>query len=405
MIKKDIQFADAFEDLFIPEQYRYKVYYGGRAAAKSTSFARALLIIGTQKPCRVLCTREIQGSIAESVKKLLEGEIKDLGLDKFYNIRRNDIIGRNGTEFLFMGLRSNIESIKSTHDIKYCWIEEATKLTQESLDTLIYSIRGKDSEIWVSFNTGKIDDPIYKTFITEGRDKQLIKKVNYYDNPWFWDTPNAAEMLYDKKNRPDKYMHVWMGEPVAISDSCVFKGFYRVEEFKAPEGTTFYYGMDFGFSQDPTTILRCYVDEDNKQLFIDRAFGKVGVQLDRIPNFCKYNCYGSLNSVVTCDSANPRSIEWLQRNGMPKLRAARKGPNSVEEGVEFLKNYEIIIHERLDDVIYEFGSYSYLVDKRTGQIQNKIIDKHNHFIDALRYAVEDLRRPTSKFKMAGYNKK
>ena len=384
-----VQIPAAFEFLFSPS--RYKVPYGGRGAAKSWSIATALLIEGTQKKHIILCTREFQVSIKDSVKSLLDKKIKDLKLDYFYTSTRDQIIGINGTQIIFAGLKANISNIKSLEGVTIVWIEEGQTISQASLDVLIPTIRETDSEIWISFNTGLEKDPVYKMFIKEGKPDSVVRKINYDENPFFPDVLRK-EMKYDKEHDTDKYNHIWLGNPLTISDAVIFKGKFKIDRFEAPENATFYLGLDLGFSTDPLAFIRCYIDNDNRKLFIDKAKGGIGIEIDDTAAFLEGTIPDSKKWMITADSARPEIISYLHRHGF-RIRKSRKGKDSVVEGIEFIKNYTTIIHESLKSVIHEFNSYSYKVDKLTGDILPLVEDKNNHFIDALRYATERLRRP------------
>jgi phage terminase large subunit len=203
------EIPEVFEDLFKPK--RYKIYYGGRGGAKSWGFADALLIKGTQQPLRILCARELQKSIADSVHKLLDDQITALGLEDFYEVQKTTILGINGTEFLFNGLKHNAREIKSTEGIDICWVEEAENVSDASWELLIPTVRKEGSEIWISFNTKQPTDATYRRFIFDADDDTLIKKVSYRDNPFFPDVLEK-ERIKLKQRDPKAYEHVWEGE-------------------------------------------------------------------------------------------------------------------------------------------------------------------------------------------------
>jgi phage terminase large subunit len=384
----NVKLPEAFKELFDP--HRYKVYYSGRGAAKSHSFAGGLLILGANRPLRILCAREFQSSIKDSVKSLLDDKIKDMGLEWFYDSTRDGIEGLNGTQFIFAGLKTNITKIKSLEAIDIVWIEEAHSVSQESWDILIPTIRAEDSEIWASFNPYKEDDPVYKMFVKEGRPDAIVKKVSWRDNPFF---PNVLkkEMEYDKKHDLDKYLHIWEGECLRISDAAVFKGKLEVASFEAPEDAVFYLGLDPGFSQDYLAFIRCYIDDKTNRLYIDKAARKIQLEIDDTPRFLTQVIPGCQDWMITCDSARPELISYLRNKGFT-IQSAKKGAGSVLEGVKFLQNYTIVIHERLKDVIEEFSNYQYKIDSHTGQILPKLQEGNDHYVDALRYSVEDYNR-------------
>lgn len=386
MSNPQIDICDKYEILRKPS--RYKIMYGGRGGGKSHSVARMLLILGVEKKLRILCTRELQRSIQDSVHRILSDLIIKYQLDDIYQVMKSSIIGINGTEFLFAGLRSNVSEIKSMEGINICWIEEAQKVSEESLDFLIPTIREDGSEIWATFNPDEKTDPIYKRFIVNKHPDAVLLKINYNENPWFPETLRR-EMEYDKKNNHDKYRHVWEGEPRSISDAQIFKGKYSVDNFDTPDGVTFYHGADWGFANDPTCLVRCFIQGAN--LYIDQEVYGVGVDIDEIPAFFRQIPTAD-KWTIRADSARPETISYLNRQGFDIVRSI-KGAGSVEDGIAFLRSFEkIIIHERCKHTINEFNLYSYKKDRITGEILPIIVDANNNCIDAIRYALELVMR-------------
>lgn len=234
MSKTQIQIPEVFQGLFSPK--RYKVYYGGRGGAKSHAMARALLIIGMQRKIRVLCARELQGSIGDSVHKLLSDIIDFYELHTVYEVQKATIKNKlNNTEFIFKGLKHNATEIKSTEGIDYAWIEEAEKVSQSSWEVLIPTIRKEGSEIWISFNPKHPTDPTFVNFVTNSDDNMDVKKVSWRDNPWFPDTLDM-ERRRMLKDDPKAYNHIWEGE----FDERHFGGIYAsyVEKMRAEDRLT-----------------------------------------------------------------------------------------------------------------------------------------------------------------------
>lgn len=218
---RKVQIPDKFGVLFQP--FRFKVFYGGRGGAKSRSFARVLLLMAAEKPLRILCAREVQKSIRDSVKRLLDDEIKRLGLaHKFYSTD-TEIRGTNGSLFIFAGLRQhNAESIKSYEGINIVWIEEAETVSERSMDLLIPTIREEGSEIWISYNPERINGAVHKKFvINEPPPRSVVVKVGWEDNPWFPDVLRE-EMEQCRANDPEKYAHIWGGEAVLVAKGSYY---------------------------------------------------------------------------------------------------------------------------------------------------------------------------------------
>jgi hypothetical protein len=193
---------------------RYKILKGGRGRGASWTIARALLLKSSEKKLRILCAREIQNSIKDSVHKLLCDQISILNLDQFFDIQRDSITSKCGSEFIFKGLSRNITEIKSTEGIDICWIAEAERITDESWDVLIPTIRKNDSEIWIDFNPGLDDSPTSKRFLATEPPNSVSVHMTYEDNPWFPDVLRE-EMEYCRKQSEAKYKHIWLGEPVS----------------------------------------------------------------------------------------------------------------------------------------------------------------------------------------------
>ena len=215
-----ISLPKAFKELLPPS--RYKIYWGGRGSGKSWAFATALLLLGAgTKPKRILCAREIQRSIRDSVHSLLVDRIKALGLHNFYQIQQNEIRGRNGTQIIFAGLWQNVDNIKSIEAIDYVWIEEANVVSENSWRTLIPSIRKEGSEIWASFNPALKSDPVFQRFVMNEPPNSVVKKVSWRDNPWVT-RELKDEMEHLKEYDYEEYLHVYEGELKQFADGAIY---------------------------------------------------------------------------------------------------------------------------------------------------------------------------------------
>ena len=214
-----IRFLPTYAALFQP--HRYKVFWGGRGGAKSWSFADALLVLASQRPLRILCAREIQKSLKQSVLHLLTSRAKDLGLGEFYSEVGNELIGENGSVFIFEGLWRNVDEIKSTEAIDIVWVEEAASVSEESWKQLIPTIRKPGSEIWASFNPERKTDAAYQRFVLHPPTNAYIRKVSWRDNPYL-----SAEFHEDRRNLlardEDEYNHVYEGELRKIAEGAIY---------------------------------------------------------------------------------------------------------------------------------------------------------------------------------------
>lgn len=225
------EFPAKLEFLFSPA--RYKVAHGGRGSGKSWSFARALLIQGAATPLRILCTREVQKSIKDSVHKLLSDQIQTLGLGAFYEVLENEIRGKNGTEFTFAGLASHtIESIKSYEGVDRVWIEEGQVVKKRSWDVLIPTIRKPGSEIWLTYNPELETDETHQRFCVNAPDDAVVVQVNYSDNPWF-PAELESERIHSKKTNPKDYDWIWEGKcKPAVAGAIYYDEVAKAEEEK-----------------------------------------------------------------------------------------------------------------------------------------------------------------------------
>lgn len=384
-----IQTPEVFLPLLKPS--RYKGIYGGRGGAKSHAFADLLIDdCFTHPGLRAVCVREYQVSLEQSVKRLLEDKIKAYGLEREFRMLASHIETPGDGIVIFQGMQSHTaESIKSLEGYHRAWVEEAQNLSDRSLTLLRPTIREQGSELWFSWNPRDPKDPVDKLLrSTPLPPDAVVIETSWRDNPFFPDVLRA-EMEWDRARDPDKYQHVWMGGYETRSEARVFKN-WREQEFETPSDASFCYGADWGYSVDPSVLVRCYVV--GRTLYIDREAYRVGVEIDHLPAFFE-TVTGAREWPITADSARPETISYLQRHGFPRMTAAVKGKDSVKEGVIFLQNYDIVVHPRCTHTIDELSSYAYKVDARTEQVilPPVLEDKKNHVIDSLRYAVEKLR--------------
>lgn len=389
----EIQTARVFEPLLKPA--RFKGARGGRGSGKSHFFAELLIDEMLDSNIRAVCGREIQNSIKDSSKQLVEDKIRSLGVENLFKITDTEIKGPNESLIIFKGLLGHtVSSIKSLEGFNRLWIEEAQTVSQKSLDLAIPTFRAPGAQIWASWNPYTVDDPIDKLFLENKDDPDFILvNANYYDNPWL-PAELKGDLERDKRRDPEKYSHVWLGEYRSQSEAQVFKN-WRVKEFERPLGTIFRQGLDFGFAVDPTAFVRC--STEGNALYIDYEAVMVGCEIVNTPDLLR-QIPDSDKWFITADSARPETISHLRNNGYPKITYCKKGAGSVNEGIEFLKSFDIIVHPRCINTIKELTKYSYKVDKLTGYTTPHLDDKDNHIIDALRYALEGIMRvkPTVK---------
>ena len=370
---------------------RYKGAHGGRGSGKSHAFAEMMIeehILDQNS--RSVCVREIQKSLNQSVKRLLELKIESMNAGAYFEIQESVIKAKKGDGLIiFQGMQNHTaDSIKSLEGYDRAWVEEAQSLSQRSLDLLRPTIRKPGSELWFTWNPSEATDPV--DVLLRG-DKvppgSVIVEVNFDDNPWFPDVLRD-EMEYDRDRDPDKYAHVWRGQYVKNSSTRVFKN-WMVEEFDAPADAIHRLGADWGYAVDPTVLVRCHII--GRKLYIDYEAYMVGCEIVNTPDLFM-TVPESEKWPITADSSRPETIAHMRKIGFPKIMPAVKGAKSVEEGIEWLKSYDIIVHPRCTHTIDELTMYSYKTDPMTGKILPILEDKKNHVIDSLRYACEGARR-------------
>ena len=377
--------------VFLPllDPARYKGAHGGRGSGKSHFFAEMLIERSIMDKTDAVCVREIQKSLDQSVKKLLEGKIEALNAGAYFDVQDAKIKSKSGGIIIFQGMQNHTaDSIKSLEGYDIAWVEEAQSLSQKSLDLLRPTIRKQGSELWFSWNPNEASDPIERLLRSGSPPpNSVIVEANYLDNPFLPDVLRE-EMEYDKRRDPDKYRHVWLGEFVSNSEARVFRN-WRTEEFDIDPAWILRQGADWGFSVDPSVLVQCAIV--GRTLYIAHEAYKVGCEIDFLPDLFRTVPEAERWPTVA-DSARPETISYMQRHGFPRIVPAVKGARSVEEGIEFLKSFDIVVHPRCVHTIDELTAYSFKVDDLTNQVLPILADKDNHVIDSLRYACEGARR-------------
>jgi phage terminase large subunit len=396
---KEIELPEYAEDLWQP--FRHLAWHGGRGGGKSYTVATALVLQAMERHERVLCGRELQKSIRDSSKRLIDDAIERLGVRKAFQSTEQEIRGPHDSLFLFSGIKGNANGIKSMEGVTTFWGDEAQAFSQSSIDTLVPTIRKPGSRLIWTWNPDLETDPVDAMFRGGNLDEEdaakfspppssIVREINYTDNPWFPDVLRL-EMEYDRGRDFDKFRHVWKGEYRRNSEARVFKN-WKVEAFESDPNAEYRLGADFGFSIDPSCLVRCYIV--GRTIYVDYEAYGLNVEIVNLPAL--FMCVPEAEKFwITADSSRPETISHLRRNGFPRIAPAIKGTRSVEEGVEFLKSYDIVVHPRCQHTIDELTHYSYKVDSLTGQVTAVLADKDNHLIDALRYAVEGARRAVS----------
>lgn len=382
---------------------RYRGAHGGRGSAKTRSFAlmtavRAYMFAEAGVSGVILSAREYMNSLEESSMEEIKQAIRSMPwLDAYFDIGEKYIRTKNKrVSYVFSGLRHNLDSIKSKARILIAWVDEAENVSEVAWQKLAPTVREANSEIWVTWNPEKDGSPTDKRFRKTPPAESKIVELNYTDNPWFPDVLEQ-ERLGDRDRLDDQtYAWIWDGAYRENSEAQILAGKYRVAEFDFDNNFDGpYFGIDWGFSQDPTAGVRLGIYD--QRLYVEYEAGKVGLENDDIAKFMIDRLPGIERHVVRADSARPETISHVkstgngQRLAIPRIIGVEKWKGSVEDGIAHLRSYkEIIIHPRCTKVLQEARMYSYKVDRLTGDVLTDIVDKHNHYIDAIRYGLGPL---------------
>jgi phage terminase large subunit len=403
------EFPVKLEGLF--KKSRYKVLYGGRGGAKSWGIARALLIKGAKDPIRILCAREFQTSIKDSVHKLLCDQIESLGLLSFYEITQTSIRGRNGTEFSFVGLKNNVSNIKSYEGVDICWVEEAQTTSRLSWNILIPTIRKEGSEIWISFNPELETDETYQRFVANPPADSITMKVNWYDNPWFPDTLKLEKDALKARDE-EAYNQVWEGLCRQTVDGAIFaKEMQQAEKdgriCRVPYDATkpVHAVFDLGWSDSTaiwflqfvgmeTRLIR-YIEDSQKTIsYYLATMQTYGYVYDKI-----WLPHDAENKTL---AAAGRSIDDIVRAAGYKTEIMPRVPilDSINAARTIFSNC-YFDREHTADGLACLRHYRYEVDPETGQFsRNPLHDHYSHGADAFRYIALMIKEPPKRKKSA-----
>ncbi len=388
------EFPLKLQCLFKPS--RYKVLYGGRGGAKSWGVARALLIKGAQAPIRVLCAREFQTSIKDSVHKLLCDQIEALGLLGFYEITQASIRAKNGTEFSFVGLKNNVANVKSYEGVDVCWVEEAQTTSRMSWNVLIPTIRKEGSEIWITFNPELETDETYQRFVLNPPENCIVQKVNWSDNPWFPDTLKLEKDAL-KHRDPQAYNVVWEGLCRQTVDGAIFAKEMQMAELD---------GRITKVNYDPTKPVHAIFDlgwSDATAIWFLQFIGMEtrliryieGNQQTMSDYLAKMQTFGYMYDTLWLPhdaenktlAANGRSIEEIVRAAGYKTKIIPKTP--ILDSINAARTIFIncwFDRENCHEGLQCLRHYRYDVDPDTKQFsRTPLHDNYSHGADAFRY--------------------
>ena len=377
-----IEIPVEFKRLFDTD-WREAAVYGGRYSLKSHTVARYLLIRARMAKTRILCAREFQNSISESSHQLLSDLIRLYKLNDFYITDKSIVNTVIGSEFVFKGLHHNEQSIKSLEGIDIAWVEEAQTISNSSIEILTPTVRKPGSQIVYTYNRLLEDDPVHKRLVLEGRPHTLVINVNYDLAERYGFLPQVIkdEIEDDKTNRPSLYKHKWLGEP-SSTERKIYKNWNIVETIPH-EARLERYGLDFGYSNDPTAIIAIYYY--NGGYILDEVAFQRGLSNKQIADVLKQVD----TAVVIADSAEPKSIDELREFGLSVMPVV-KGRDSVEQGIQFVQRQKISVTKRSFNVWDEYMRYLWMEDK-DGKIVNKPEHQWSHSMDAIRYGFDGFK--------------
>lgn len=391
--KLRVQWGEKLTRLFEP--WRHKALHSGRGCGKSHAIAEYVVLRCAAEHHRFLGVRQFQNSIRESSKETIEQKIKKFGLEKSFKIGEREIVHlKTESTMNFIGVERNPESMKSFEGASILWSEEARLMKQYALDTMIPTVRQAGSEMLWSWNPKLRTDPVDYYFRGPfPPEDALVLGLTYEDNPYFFNTEMPQEARRMHRASKQKYAHIWGGTYDEVGEARIFPN-TRVGRLAVADHIRPLFGMDFGFASDPNFLVKLYVLEDTRQIYIAQEAVGYHTSLPDVPALI-----GTVSEVdkytIRGDSAQPATIDFLNGQGISMV-GARKGPHSVRTGIEWLLGYEIVIDPDCPHMVSEAQTYSWQVDELSNKILPIPVDADNHGWDAVRYATEDARAGNMK---------
>lgn len=381
---------------------RYRIIYGGAGSGKSHYLGQEMLLNMIEDPnYSYLVVRKTAKSIKNSVFQSLIDIASDMGVAKYFKFNKTNmsISCANGSRLITSGL-DDVEKLKSIAGINRVFVEEASEITEEDFNQLDLRLRGTSSigyQLTLAFNPISETHWLKKRFFDIGGDDIFTLKTTYHDNKFLDDAYRAT--LEKLKEVDYNYYRIYcLGEWGSLGDLVYTNWTKENLTDKMASFDNIYNGLDFGFSSDPTSFISVHLDNKSKTIYIFNEFGRQEMFIDDIASEIKELSYVRK---VTADSSEPRSIADLKRQGV-NVVGAKKGPDSILHGINWIKGYKIVIHEYCINTIKELSTYSWKKDKE-GKATDKPIDANNHWLDALRYALESEMKGAKKMKFGTKN--
>ena len=389
---------------------RWIVLFGGRSSGKSHNGLTALIIVSMKKPLLIVCCRDTEKSIKNSIHRLIKNKIRDLGVYHRWVITDERIhCPLTGTEFVFIGLISDPEKIRSFEGADICIVEESAKTPKHVWKVLIPTIRKENSIVMTMYNPDWIDDDTHNRYVTNSHlleeEGLYIRHINYLDNP-FCSKETIAEANRCKKLDQGLYEHIWLGHPNTHSRQQIFNGAYEVEHFdindfaannnknsKDYKGkANVYFGFSFGYSEKPTAGVR--VIEYDNCLYIDQCVGGVGLEIDEMSEEAKRlevpkSALFNVDDHIRVTPKLPATLKHIRNKSNLFMSEAESWEGDVISGIIFLRGEyrKIIIHPRCEEVIQNMNGYWWERDAKEDKILSEPIDMYNEYINAIRYAL------------------
>lgn len=377
---------------------RYVVVKGSRASKKSKTTALWHIVKLIEYPlANVLVVRKTERTLRDSCYSDLKWAIQRLGLDSYFNCTVSPLeitYKPTGQKILFRGMDDPLKltsiSVPQGY-ICFCWIEEAYEINKESdFDMLDESIRGElppglFKRLTITFNPWSERHWLKRRFFDKEDDSVLALTTNYLCNEWL-DESDKALFERMKVNNPRRYQVAGLGN-WGIVDGLIFEN-WKEEQFNIDDIKTkceSIFGLDFGYTNDPTALFCGLLDKVNKKIYVFDEIYEKGLSNAAI--YQRINDKGFSKELITADCAEPKSIDELRGLGLRRITAAKKGKDSIMNGIQFIQDYEIIIHPKCVNFLTEISNYTWDKDK-FGNAINKPVDDFNHLMDAMRYAIE-----------------
>lgn len=394
-----------FNEKYIPylnRDERYQIYYGGAGSGKSYFLATKLILDLMKEKKVLLVVRQTFASIRDSVFAEIVSAITRMNLLPFMKISQTTlaITFPNKSKIIFKGADDE-NKLLSISGIDLVWIEEASEITKDLFNQLELRLRGGEGKkkYFLSFNPISSLHWLKTEFFDNPKDDALVCHSTFLDNR-FLDQDFIDNLLDMKDRNPQKYevyaLGHWGTTGKKVYENWKVQPFNTHELIQQNNTLKAVFGMDFGYMSDPSTLFCALVDIRGRKLYVFDEMYEHGLLNNQIAK--KVTDRGYAKEVITADSAEKKSIDELKNYGLPRVKAAKKGAGSIMQGIQFLQQFEIIVHPNCIQTIDELENYAFKKDKKTGKYKNEPVDNHNHILDAARYAVEQFSRASKGVK-------